>query len=403
MGKISKNRGTKTIIRKRKNKDNPYVTINKTVFENQPEISLEAKGLMGIFLCKPDNWKIIMEEIINESKNGRDAHYKALKELRKHGFVVLIEFRIKGKVAQKEYVVCEDPVHNPFWEKPLIVKVSSQEEIDEWNDEDIESIIESQENQEVEPDTEFQDQAKKKSVQPHPEKPDRVKPDEEKPDREMPTLLTNHSTNETSDEREQQLTLHETASLVVGYQTTIKNKFGKKLSIKHIEKLIGIANKEKKSLDWAIENTYEYHKKVEPRENPYGAIKHALESDGWVIPEEEKTSAPFVLSDEYAKQYPGLFYAEDEFQNEPQHDNDFGREKVDLRRKLLHISGEIQRGKHFDLIPSDQVNELLAEKQQLVSRLDNADNNEEINKLRQEIEEFANKVESLVSIPSQTV
>jgi hypothetical protein len=293
MAKVSKNRGTKTIIRKRKNKDNPYVTINKSVFEKQPHISLEAKGLMGIFLCKPDNWKVIMEEIIKESKNGRDAHYKALKELRQHGFVVLVEFRIKGRVEQKEYVVCEDPIHNPYWDKPLIIKVNNREEIDEWDDEDIESIIASQENKEVPPDPDFQEQVKK-TVPPYPENPDLVKPDEVKPDEVDPTLLNNHLTDETLDGENQQPTL-KNASVVVEYQTIIKNCFGKKLSIKHIERLMEIATKEKKSLEWAIENTHNYHTKVEPFKNLYGAIKHALESDGWMIPDNKSTSPAEIL------------------------------------------------------------------------------------------------------------
>jgi hypothetical protein len=290
MAKISKNRGTKTIIRKRKNKENPYVTINKSVFEHQPHMSLESKGLMGIFLCKPDNWKIIMEEIINESKNGRDAHYKALKELRQHGFVVLVEFRIKGKIEQREYVVCEDPIHNPYWDKPLIINVNNREEIDEWDDEDIESIIASQK---VKPDPEKPDMGKK-TVQPDPEKPDTDLPNLEKPDTVDPTLLNNHLTDETLDGENQQQTL-KNASVVVEYQTIIKNCFGKKLSIKHIERLMEVATKEKKSLEWAIENTHNYHTKVEPFKNLYGAIKHALESDGWVIPDNKSTSPAEIL------------------------------------------------------------------------------------------------------------
>ena len=35
---------------------------------NDPELSLEAKGLLLIFLSNAPNWKIIMPEIISRSK-----------------------------------------------------------------------------------------------------------------------------------------------------------------------------------------------------------------------------------------------------------------------------------------------------------------------------------------------
>ena len=45
----------KTIFRVDKDKQNPYVIINKQVFED-PSISLKAKGVIGYLLSKPDNW-----------------------------------------------------------------------------------------------------------------------------------------------------------------------------------------------------------------------------------------------------------------------------------------------------------------------------------------------------------
>lgn len=277
MSKISKDRKTKTVVRKKKNKDNPWVTINKSVFDDT-SISLEAKGLMGIFLSKPDNWKIIMENISSLSKNGRDAHYRVLKELREHGYLVLVEFRIKGKIAQKEYVIYEEPIDNPNWNEPLIISVNSQKDIDNWDDDYTESLI----NKEVSPYPEIQDQA----IEPHPEKPDQANPDQVKPDEDIPTLLNNEITNNEFKNKISKVLLT-SKDVVVVYQNVVEHLFEKKITKKHIEHLIQLAKQENKDLMLCIENTYNYHVSVEPRNNPYGAIKHAIESSGWVIPEKE--------------------------------------------------------------------------------------------------------------------
>ena len=41
---------------------------------NDKEATLQAKGLLSIFLSNSDDWEIHMDEIITRSKNGRDAH-----------------------------------------------------------------------------------------------------------------------------------------------------------------------------------------------------------------------------------------------------------------------------------------------------------------------------------------
>lgn len=46
---------------------------------NDEQLTLESKALLSIFLSNSDNWNLHMSEIIKRSKNGRDAHYSALK------------------------------------------------------------------------------------------------------------------------------------------------------------------------------------------------------------------------------------------------------------------------------------------------------------------------------------
>ncbi len=60
---------------------------------NDKTISLEAKGLLSIFLSNNDEWDLHMSEIIKRSKNGRDAHYTALKKLIKAGYIARLEFK----------------------------------------------------------------------------------------------------------------------------------------------------------------------------------------------------------------------------------------------------------------------------------------------------------------------
>ncbi|MBJ6239748.1 nuclease [Staphylococcus aureus] len=60
---------------------------------NDKTLSLEAKGLLSIFLSNTEEWDLHMSEIIKRSKNGRDAHYTALKKLIKAGYIARLEFK----------------------------------------------------------------------------------------------------------------------------------------------------------------------------------------------------------------------------------------------------------------------------------------------------------------------
>ena len=58
---------------------------------NDKEATLQAKGLLSIFLSNSDDWEIHMDEIITRSKNGRDAHYKVVNELIELGYFARIQ------------------------------------------------------------------------------------------------------------------------------------------------------------------------------------------------------------------------------------------------------------------------------------------------------------------------
>ena len=105
----------KSIIRVQKNKENPYAMIDKRIFSNA-ELSWKAKGLLSYLLSRPDNWKIMITDLIKQSCDGEKAVYSGLKELIKAGYVIREGMRDdKGKFIRQEYQVFEEPLPtSPF-------------------------------------------------------------------------------------------------------------------------------------------------------------------------------------------------------------------------------------------------------------------------------------------------
>ena len=100
---------TKSIIRVQKNKENPYVMVDKRIFSNS-EISWKAKGLLGYLLSRPNNWKIIIADLVNQSTDGRDSVYSGLKELINARYIIRERKRLeRGRYSSYEYIVLEKP------------------------------------------------------------------------------------------------------------------------------------------------------------------------------------------------------------------------------------------------------------------------------------------------------
>jgi predicted RNA-binding Zn-ribbon protein involved in translation (DUF1610 family) len=98
----------RTIIRVAKTRD--FAVVHTGVFLD-PRLSWKAKGLMGYFLSRPDDWRILVQDLIKRSRDGRDAVYAGLAELRQAGY---LEERIyrhpqRGYIVQREYLVYETP------------------------------------------------------------------------------------------------------------------------------------------------------------------------------------------------------------------------------------------------------------------------------------------------------
>jgi hypothetical protein len=100
-----------TVIRVKK-RDDPYVILDKLFLSNNA-LSWKAKGLLAYLLSKPDDWQIAENDLIRQSKDGRDAVRAGLRELEIHGYLTRRQIRVSGgKFARTEYVVYERPEFN---------------------------------------------------------------------------------------------------------------------------------------------------------------------------------------------------------------------------------------------------------------------------------------------------
>jgi len=108
-------------------RENPFVQIDKSVFEDD-QISWKAKGVLGYLLSKPHGWKVHVSDIVNhapkdeagQSKkgNGEDAVYQALSELRIAGYASLSVRRENGVIVGKEWLISELKCANPYRDNP---------------------------------------------------------------------------------------------------------------------------------------------------------------------------------------------------------------------------------------------------------------------------------------------
>ena len=96
----------KNIVRVQKNKENPYVMINKSCL-NDVNLSWAAKGLHSYLLSLPDDWEIYVDELIKHTSAGRDHTYRVVNELLEHGYMEKVQYRCEGKILGLNYTVFE--------------------------------------------------------------------------------------------------------------------------------------------------------------------------------------------------------------------------------------------------------------------------------------------------------
>ena len=88
-----------------------------------PNLSLKAKGLLGMLLSLPSDWCIYKTQLPQFTKDGRDGTIAAFNELVEKGFIAAIrKINSKGQFEGWSYIVYnERTVQNPepITEKPI--------------------------------------------------------------------------------------------------------------------------------------------------------------------------------------------------------------------------------------------------------------------------------------------
>lgn len=89
---------TPTIYRVVKNKDNPYVMIDRRPVDN-PALSFKAKGILTYLLSRPDGWEVSVADLIKHGKEGEGAVRSGLKELKLAGHMKYTKSRNQGRIT----------------------------------------------------------------------------------------------------------------------------------------------------------------------------------------------------------------------------------------------------------------------------------------------------------------
>jgi hypothetical protein len=125
-----------TIIRSPEKITTGFLIADKRNTENR-KLSWGARGLLVFLLGKPDNWSVIIEHLIDQTKEsakptGRDGVYSLLNELITEGYVIRKQARLNGKMNGYDYIVYSTPqtdlpctdntdTEKPYAANPLLI------------------------------------------------------------------------------------------------------------------------------------------------------------------------------------------------------------------------------------------------------------------------------------------
>jgi hypothetical protein len=110
----------------RAKKEKNYTVLDNTCLRDK-SISWKARGIMAYLLSLPEDWEIHFSEVEKHATDGRDALMSGVKELKKHGYIVVTKERKKDGTFDKfRYNIIENPAHPqtdfPYTDKPEVVK-----------------------------------------------------------------------------------------------------------------------------------------------------------------------------------------------------------------------------------------------------------------------------------------
>jgi len=96
-------------FRKAKNKQNPFVMVDK-VWINNPNLSAKAKGILLYLLSKPDDWIVYESDITNHMRDGLKSIKAGIKELMDQHHLHRMKVRdSSGRFRGYDYTVYENP------------------------------------------------------------------------------------------------------------------------------------------------------------------------------------------------------------------------------------------------------------------------------------------------------
>ena len=99
----------KTIIRVKKNPNNPFVMMDKRPLENK-EMSWKAKGILAYLLSRPDDWQVRRADLLRRATDGDTALRSGLEELKQAGHLKNELVRNdQGEITDHILVVYEIP------------------------------------------------------------------------------------------------------------------------------------------------------------------------------------------------------------------------------------------------------------------------------------------------------
>ncbi|MBO9099985.1 MULTISPECIES: helix-turn-helix domain-containing protein [unclassified Rhizobium] len=85
-----------------------YAAIPNHVFEDA-RLSMEARWLLSYLLSKPDNWTVVIGDIIKKGNCGRDKARNMIAELVKFGYAEREQQRDDGKFGSSVLVIFDEP------------------------------------------------------------------------------------------------------------------------------------------------------------------------------------------------------------------------------------------------------------------------------------------------------
>ena len=102
----------------RTNREHSYTIVSNKVYDKN-QLSWQAMGLLGYLLTKPDNWQVMVAELVNVTKDtkkptGREGVYNIINELKEKGFISVR----KNSDGSTDYTVYDEPIQQSNQGKP---------------------------------------------------------------------------------------------------------------------------------------------------------------------------------------------------------------------------------------------------------------------------------------------